>query len=729
MRKFLTYMCAMLLMSSSAFSYYGSYSAYDLYQLASSGNIRAMQDAVHSGSNINATDANGQTAICYAIVNQDFVAYRNLSVLHADEHPSCVNRINKQDYESFKRGYELRGGTISSSFSLTGSTAAWTIAGIAAVGAGVAVAAGGGGGGGGGSSSDDKPDPTPTPTPTPGEQCKSFTLNQCPKNAICESCLASTGFVYKITGCKEGYALNNGCVPDPTVPKNYPLEQCDPNGRCISAMYGDVRMYRLISCNEDYVFSSDGLACEFICPGYTKDKCEETQYISAKCPKKDTYHICTERENTDHCSEYETEADRCTACYDSNQRKYKLVDGVCVEECKGMTQASCEREQYISEVCADNNKFHTCTARTHTEGCAGYDDYADKCTGCEEDYVLKDGICEEFCKGYTKEDCDIDTQYEASVCPDDPTHIYHTCKDRTFIKGCKNYNPKADVCSECEEGYKLSDGTCIQICVGYSKSCKKSTHYQGEQCSDDENYYKCEVRTNTRGCKDWVVDEDKCTSCRDGYELQTNGTCKSVCPDEYQDEDCDKLEYIPSDGICPEDSRFHKCKARTVTYGCKDYDLYADKCTSCLEDYELNGNACQDKCPESTKEACNNDTHWRLDDCPKDSRFHKCIFRLNTIGCTKYSETSDTCTECDGTSSTPVAGKCSCDGHYTRTCDKPTEYVSETCATAAGYLRHSGNCLCRHLQRGRGLRPAGGRGADAPLHPHPERRKDHGALR
>ena len=688
MRKFLTYMCAVLLMSSSAFSYYGGYSAYELYQLAASGNIRSLQDAARSGSGVNATDSNGQTAICYAITNRDYVAYRNLAMLHADEHPSCVKQISKHDYEDFKRGYELRGGKISSSlFSFSGSTAAWTIAGVAAVGAGVAVAAGGGGGGGGGSS--DTPEPTPPPTPTPTEECKSFTLSVCPQSATCDSCLASTGIFYKITGCKEGYVLNsrnNGCIPDPSVPKNYPLEQCDPNGRCSSAMFGDVRMYKLLSCNENYVFSSDHLACEFLCEGYIDTPCENSQYMPDDfCGVNNTYHHCIDRQNTDHCKSYKTNEDKCTECYNSGGKVYKLTDeGTCVETCMGMVQKECDRLEYISETCVDNPNYHTCTPRTNTEGCALFDSYNDVCTACDGGYDLQaDGSCQEHCKGYSEE-CDISTQYEGEECPTDPN--YHICKDRTIIVGCSDYDPKADKCISCEEGYKLSDGTCVEICVGYEKGCKKSTHYRGAQCVDNENYYKCEVRTNTKGCKDYVIDADKCSSCRDGYDLQADGTCKSACPDEYQDEPCAKLEYIPADGICPNDDRFHKCTARKVTYGCDEYDLYADRCISCLEDFELNNGACQDICPGYTKEECYIWTHWEDKHCSKaPTKFHTCEYRLNTIGCSQFSKTSDTCTKCDGTSSTPVGGKCSCDGHDTRECDKPTEYISAVCATAAGY--------------------------------------------
>ena len=674
MRKFFTYMCSALLVCGNALAYFGSYSAYDLYQYASSGDFRTLRSV---GSNINASDSNGQTAICYAINNRDYVAYKNLVMLRADEHPNCVKSMPKEDYEDFKRGYELRGGKISSSFSMSSSTVAWTVAGLAAVGAGVAIAAGGGGGGGGGSS--DTPSPEPTPPPTPS--CEGYNLNACLPNGICEECIGATRSYFKLTGCKEGYVINayhTGCIPDSSIETEYPLLQCDPNGQCASAMAGDVRRYKLLSCNQGYEMASDGLSCLPICDGYTKEDCDfYTQYISEECSRDTNYHKCAERTVTDHCSNYKIDEDACTSCYG----KYKLVNGVCEQMCKGFTQVPCEiNTQYTSEVCADDPNYHKCTTRTN-KNCASYVPDKDECSACDAEHILIDGACVTKCEGYTQDDCD-DEQYISEQCSTDPS--YHKCKDRTITDGCMQYEPKADKCTSCYPGYKFNNGVCDQICIGYTNNaCPKGTQYISAYCVDDSNFHICTDRTNTSGCADYEIDKDLCTACDSGYSLD-NGKCKSVCPDGYQKEPCNINTHYKGD-VCVNDPSFHKCVERQNTNACADFDPNDDKCTECVADYSLVNGICQLLCPGYTKTTCPIKFEYEDKYCALDHNFHTCTPRQNVIGCVEFNKTSDDCLKCNGTSETPIAGKCECPGYTTEACDKDTQYMSAECETAAGY--------------------------------------------
>ena len=674
MRKFLTYLCSALLVCGNVLAYSGSYSAYDLYRYASSGDFRILRDGA---SNINTADANGQTAICYAINNRDYVAYKNLAMLHADEHPSCVKSMNKQDYEDFKRGYELRGGTISSSYSLSGSTIAWTAAGLAAVGGGIAIAAGGGGGGGGKSSSD--PTPAPTPTPTPAPSCEGYNLNACLPNSVCEECIGATRSYFKLTGCVDGYimnAYNTGCIPNSSIATEYPLLQCDPNGQCASAMSGNVKRYKLISCNQGYEMDSTGMACVPICEGYTTTECNfYTQYISETCSRDANYHKCADRTVTEGCDNYKTNADECTSCTD----KYKLVNGVCEQKCKGFTQVPCENNtQYISEICADNSNYHKCATRTN-KNCAVYVTDKDECSACNAEFILKDGACVAQCEGYTLDDCTSD-QYISAKCHENP--LYHQCKDRTVTEGCMQYETEADRCVSCYPGYRFNNGKCDQICIGYTnKSCQNRTQYISGYCADDNNFHICTDRTNTEGCADYEVDKDLCTACYGGYNLE-NGKCISVCPG-YTQKPCDTLEYKGEN--CTNDPSFHLCKARKNTNACADFDPNEDKCTSCVDGYFVNNGICQLICPGYTKADCPISLEYEDEYCAKDSRYHTCTPRKNKVGCVEYEKTSDNCTVCNGTSSTPVAGKCECKGYVTEECDKDTQYVSAVCPTAAGY--------------------------------------------
>ena len=673
MRKFLTYLCSALLICGNASAYFGGHSAYDLYQYASSGDFRTLRSA---GSNINASDSNGQTAICYAINNRDYVAYKNLVMLNADEHPACVKNIPEQDYEDFKRGYEMRGGKIATSFSIKGSTVAWTVAGLAAVGAGVAIAAGGGGGGGGGGSSD-TPSPEPTPPPTPS--CEGYNLNACLPNGICQECIGATRSYFKLTGCKDGYVMNpynTGCIPNSSIETEYPLLQCDPNGQCASAMAGDIRRYKLLSCNQGYEMDSTGMACVPICDGYTKEDCDfYTQYISEECSRDINYHKCATRTVTDHCDNYKINADECTSCYGN----YKLINGICEQKCKGYTQVPCENNtQYTSETCVDDPNYHKCTTRTN-KNCASFVTDKDECSACDAEYTLIDGACVTKCEGYTQDNCH-ENQYISEQCAVDPT--YHKCKDRTITDGCMQFAPKEDKCISCLPGYKFNNGKCDQICIGYTnKACPKGTQYISAYCSDDSNFHICTDRTNTEGCADYEIDKDLCTACNSGYDLNA-GKCISACPG-YTQSPCATLEYKFE--TCKVDPSFHICKPRNNTNACSDFDPNDDKCTACVDGYTLNSGVCQLICPGYTKEACPINLEYEDKYCTQDHNFHTCTPRKNVIGCMEFNKTSDDCTKCNGTSETPIAGRCECAGYVTEPCDRNTQYISAECATAAGY--------------------------------------------
>ena len=698
MRKLFVYICFMLLLGSNAKAYFGGNSAYGIYQLASSGNIRAMQSAIDNGSSLDAEDGNGQSPICYAIRNNDYVAYKNLVLLRADEHPSCVNRISKQEYESFKKGYEIRGGKIASSFSL-GKAGMWTLAGIGTAGAAVGIAAAaGGGGGGGGSSSGGSDTPTPPPTPpTPSEPCASYDLIYCVDHGVCDECIGSRPY-YKLTGCQEGYVLNTkktGCLVDTEIRTEYPLEECDKNGTCASAKSGEDTVYKLLDCNDGYKLSSDKMSCVKICPGYTQKACPKSaQYLSETCSDDNSYHICTNRTNVIGCNDFSLNEDRCTSCRDG----YKLINGECKPKCQGYTQVSCDNQtQYIKEKCTDDETYHKCASRNHSEGCDILATDSDTCLLCKEGFKLNNSnICEKLCDGYTRISCDR-SQYISGYCADDAS--YHKCEDRKkSTTGCMDVSLTEDACQSCYDGYNLVDGVCNEICAGYTNlPCNNTLEYIKETCSENNLYHKCQNRLNIEGCSNFDTHADKCTSCDKGYELSTDGKCTQVECLGYKSAACDKpTEYISE--TCTDNPLFHKCKQRTNVTGCSDFKLNSDTCISCISGYSINNGICEFSCPGYTNVACNNDTQYRSSTCLKDNTYHICTWRTNTDGCATFSETSDTCTSClQGYSL--KSGRCEfdCPTMYEDECDNETQYISSVCATAPTYhictdRKNTSNC-------------------------------------
>ncbi|MDO4184841.1 MAG: hypothetical protein Q4D11_06405, partial [Rhodospirillales bacterium] len=133
-------LAATLAVSSNAFAQYGAIAS-SLYANASRGNGGAIQRIINSGYSIDTTDANGNTALCLALLYKDSYAYGYLRRFGADGRHICTRYINGNSYATTRysgSGFEWK--------------PAYTVGAVAILGgAGVAAALAGGGGGGGGS--------------------------------------------------------------------------------------------------------------------------------------------------------------------------------------------------------------------------------------------------------------------------------------------------------------------------------------------------------------------------------------------------------------------------------------------------------------------------------------------------------------------------------------------------------------------------------------------------
>lgn len=129
-----------------------------MYNYASSGNVRALRAAVQRGMNIDVTDRNGDTALCYAIKKNNRTAYNALRAAGANPRHGCTVDMPRQQYESFMNSYGVAGVNETpraaynqfndGEFIISKKT--WIIGGLLLVaGAGAALAFSGGGGGGG----------------------------------------------------------------------------------------------------------------------------------------------------------------------------------------------------------------------------------------------------------------------------------------------------------------------------------------------------------------------------------------------------------------------------------------------------------------------------------------------------------------------------------------------------------------------------------------------------
>lgn len=124
------------------------------------------------------------------------------------------------------------------------------------------------------------------------------------------------------------------------------------------------------------------------------------------------------------------------------------------------------------------------------------------------------------------------------------------CPGGTPATGTACTKDQATICSSCKEGYKMVDQTCQLICTCKNGIPKDSCDYP-ETCATCNTGYHLDQDNNTcvqNTCK--CVDSDNnpagtpatgtkciedkgnmCSKCNDGYDMQSDKTCKSKCVD------------------------------------------------------------------------------------------------------------------------------------------------------------------------------------------------------
>ena len=147
-----------------------------------------------------------------------------------------------------------------------------------------------------------------------------------------------------------------------------------------------------------------------------------------------------------------------------------------------------------------------------SDDCNGYNEANGHCTGCYHGYTLDevDGTC--------------NPDEGAPASGDD------------LPEGCHLYDCEAQRCTECKEGYRLTEeGTCEMI--------------PATGGNPDPN------------CKIWDCDEEICLECHEGYDVQDDGSC-GIPPASTGDPDpschiwngdvCEECSYryVMIEGVC-----------------------------------------------------------------------------------------------------------------------------------------------------------------------------------
>ena len=547
----------------SAFSYMAQaqyLSAKDIYKYAKSRNYNALS---RISGYIDTQDGSGNTALCLAVIDDDYQTYNLLRQYGANPQPYCLQ--------------SAMAASGSSTFLGMGTTG-WLVTGaIVAAGAGIAVAAGGGGGGGGSSDSSSSNDSTTPITCVNGSisngQC------QCNDGWTGDTCNTAQTCSYNTTSCTSGYEeTGNTCKSG-----NITYKECK---------------------------------AKTVPDGYTKNPCGNgyTQ-VGTFLSGADTYYKC----EVNACPMGSNTSTNCpngylavhTGEYSGNQGCFRCV----ANECSGY-QSSCENGYHATtDTCLSGSKT---MVKCEVNDCSTYQ------TSCGEGYNATQSCLSGTTPYYTCTPKKVPAGYTSTPCGNGYTQIdtflsgtqtYYKCEVNActgYVTGCGNgYHTTSDTCqSGATTMYKCE----ANACTGYVDGCSSGYHATTDTClSGTKTKVKCEVND----CSAYQ------TSCGEGYNAtqscQSGTTPYYTCtpkdvPAGYTTTPCGE-GYITKDTIVSGTTPYYLCEVNKCTgyvTSCNNgYHTTSDTCKSGTTTmYKCEANACT-----GYVDGCSSGYHATTDTC------------------------------------------------------------------------------------------------------------------
>ena len=469
--------------------------------------------------------------------------------------------------------------------------------------------------------------------------CKSLSLEDF------QNCKTVDSFSGYCTECEEGYFLSGG---DKKCTK---MENCFESAfgickKCNSGYYLDKKEKKCKaqtgiflfcketldgktcdSCDDDRYFTEDG-NCVLVnyCSKGDYNKCEKC--ISGYSLTKDNLS-CTKEKN---CFNGDADNGICNVCIDnyyidltdrkckSNQEEDDFKncrrvenDGCqsCVYEYILSKDSKCTKTNNCEE--AENGECISCIENfyldldnrcTPTEHCIHSTTYFE-CEECEDGYYFNytSKLCVKTKKNF--ENCKS-TDYGGEYCHkckkdfyiNQTDHLCYSNKEKNDLYKCTRLDLSGEYCVSCEDDYfyGMKDHKCSLI-----EGCEESENEK--KCLECDEYHcldvktgKCEDNTFIKKeegkiyfrCNRTNEDGDKCEKCLKGLELNDDGLCVETkhCTKEV-DGVCQKCENNMKNTYCL-NSEFG-C-VETIYLDCLECDDYLNfnKCTKCMEGYELN---------------------------------------------------------------------------------------------------------------------------------------------
>ena len=544
----------------------------NFYAVAAEGDLQGLKNMQRRGLNMDATNQNGDTAVCVAVKKQDYLAYKTLIRAGAKSHPACLEKIPEYAHKSFLANYNQKYAAPETPTNWTKNSTALVIGG--GIAAGVVALVGVGGGGSGGGHSDEVPD------------AKACDLNPCApgcyQNTVCAAGFECTQYESK---------CNLGCI------------KCEQKPECLNARECAPGCYVDLTCQEGYECSSRNRCggCES-CRQKTecqKNQCAAGCFRNLNCGSDKTCTLqngcggCEKCElldpdkpdtsNARHCLVYDHSINYCTTCRDG----YVSINGTC----KLAAPDNCKTYSYNTEKCTecddgyklesegrkctkDGNGSTTCTAANYPlQSCPANAQTCDNCTPTgATSPIYKINTCK---TGYT-------LSSDKKSCNAIPAG---TCTAANYPLTAKPANATSESCTDgsttrykitsCNQGYNLSSD---------KKSCTKDSSggggesgggsSEGDNC-DLQQYPLTSQPENavTDKCEDKNGTHYRILSCNNGTTLSTDKLrCVTNCDRTvYNLTECNNGKVCDT---CTDSTgtyyKFNKCMSGFVQDGIQD---------------------------------------------------------------------------------------------------------------------------------------------------------------
>ncbi|KAL4503914.1 hypothetical protein ABPG72_022544 [Tetrahymena utriculariae] len=497
--------------------------------------------------------------------------------------------------------------------------------------------------------------------------CKSFC------HTSCKTC-SNPDDANSCTSCFDGSFLNGSTCQSCQAP----CQNCQNSGS------------NCLSCISGYQFKSSN-TCEIICASQCKT-CSKPLDDKSCISCADGYFLSSTQclPCQAPCQNCVDSANKCSSCKYPTDYKFVASNNQCQMICDSTCKTCSEPNNPIKCLdCPDGSYLINGECKKCTSLCGNCQTSPSKCLSCiSSDYTLNSSsnTCEPIC----------DTQCKLCSSPKDASKCT-SCLDGFYLDGgsCKKCSSP---CSNCID----NDQKCTQCIdnINYkfdapSNKCIKQCHYTCKDCSDPQDISKC-ISCNdgfyldSGLCKKCISpcstckNSTECLTCETGYTFDvTSNKCQPQCDSSCLT--CNKPNDANSCLSCKDGSFLNNlsqclpCKSP-----CQKCSVSADKCTSCITNYNLNIllQQCSPICDSSCKTCSEAKDSSKCLSCQDGYFFTSNTCQKCKQPCQTCQDQSDKCLSCITSDFTYDASqfKCTSSCHSScKTCSGPSQSNCTSC--------------------------------------------------